>query len=552
MNEAEEIIALRDRERGRLGSYYSLCQDVANLMFPRDNQITTTSAPGSPQTAGIHDVTARKESENMASGLSAQLIPPGQEFFALRASRRELNNIQVVRAYLDLITEKTHEELFVSNFLMELNETLRSLICFGTNNIYSEWTIQTGLNFTDYDVGSYQMLQNSKKRVDTMILTLPLSARQAVQEFGKENVGKNTREMNDDDKKRNDTVDFIHIVRPRENRNPFLTDIANSLFESLYVDVKDKLIVEGINPNGELNRGGFYEFPYHPCRWTRRSNEVHGRGIGTEMLPQVRYVNDLKADFIELGNRWARPPKEVLESFDGVVDMTPDALNYVSDRYTITSIEGGAKGDYIITKDVLGMERDVIKEAFFKNVFEQLALLTGDRRTTIEIIERLKEGLKKLSSPIGRLITELFTPFITRVVLLLIRNGILPQPPDVLQGQGFKVDYIGPLALALRDQHVRAFEYWVARIGEMESIFPGVKDNVEYDMAIRDFGEFVGVKSTHIRSVRDREIIRQQRQQMQEEQRQLELAQAAAQGYSQTTKAPESGSAAEQLQEALR
>ena len=552
MNEAEEIIALRDRERSKLGNYYSLCQNVANLMFPRDNQITTTSAPGSPQTAGVHDVTAIKESENMTSGLSAQMIPTGQEFFALRASRRELNNIQVVRSYLDLITEKTHEELFVSNFLMELNETLRSLICFGTGNIYSEWTIQTGLNFTDYDVGSYQMLQNSKKRVDTMILTPPLSARQAVQEFGKENVGKNTQDMNDDPKKRNNTVDFIHIVRPRQKRNPFLTDLANSLFESLYVDVKEKLIVDGINPNGELNRSGFYEFPYHPSRWTRRSNEVHGRGIGTEILPQVRMVNQMKADFIELGDRWARPPKEVLESFDGEVDMSPDALNWVSDRYTITSIEGMVKGDYIITKDVLEFERDVIREAFFKNVFDQLGSLTGDRRTTIEIIERLREGLKKLSSPIGRLISELFTSLITRVVLLLIRNGVLPQPPEILQGQGFKVDYIGPLYLALRDQHVRAFEYWVAMIGQMEDTFPGVKDNVEYDTAIRDFGEFVGVKSTHIRSVRDRDIIRQQRQQMQEEQRQLELAQTIAQGYSQTTKAPESGSAAEQLQEALK
>jgi hypothetical protein len=143
--EAEEIIALRDREKSKLGNYYSLCQDAADLMFPRDNQITTKSAPGSPQNTGVHDVTAEKESENMASGISAQLIPPGQEFFALRASRRELNDMQSVREYLDRITELTHEELFVSNFLMELNETLRSLIVFGTSNIYSEWTVDTGL-----------------------------------------------------------------------------------------------------------------------------------------------------------------------------------------------------------------------------------------------------------------------------------------------------------------------------------------------------------------------------------------------------------------------
>lgn len=270
------------------------------------------------------------------------------------------------------------------------------------------------------------------------------------------------------------------------------------------------------------------------------------------MLPHVRSTNRMKADWLELSNRYARPPKEVKESFEGRVDMTPDALNFVTEENTIKSIEGAAKGDFPITTESLEMEREVIRQAFFKNVFEQLSALTGDRRTTVEIIERLKEGMKKLSNPIGRLIAELFTGLITRSVLLLIRNGVLPPPPPQLEGQSFKVDYIGPLALALRDQQARAFEYWVAMIGEMEAVFPGVGDNVEYDEAARDLGEFLGVKNAHIRSVREREMIREQRRKDAERQRALELAQVAAQGYGQTTKAPEPGSAAEQLQEAIR
>ena len=551
MSEAEEIIQLRDRERTRISNYYSLCQDVADLMFPRDNNILSTSSPGSAETDGIFDVTARQESENMASGILTLLAPANQEFFALRASRRDLNELESVRRYLDQITEITHEELFVSNFYMELPETLRSLICFGTGNMYSEWSVLMGLNYTDYDIAAYQMLQNAKKRVDTMILTLPLSARQAVQEFGAENVGKSIREMANDPKKYSDTVDIIHIVRPRKDRNRLLTDIGNAEFECLYVAVKDKMVIEGVNPNGQPNRNGFYEFPFAACRWTRRSNEVHGRGIGTEMLPQVRLVNRIKADFVELANRWARPPKEVLESFDGDVNMGPDALNYVTERQTITSIEQGAKGDFIITKDMLEFEREVIKEAFFKNVLEVLGPLKGDRRTQLEIAERLREGLKKLSNPIGRVIVELFNPVITRTVLLLARNGRFPPAPPELQGQGFKVDYIGPLVKMLRDQQIKAFEYWLTLVAGMESVFPGAVDNVDYDRATRDLGESLGVKYSHIRPVRERDMIRQQRQQMMEQQQALQAAQVAAQGYKATTKAPEAGSAAEQLQGAM-
>ncbi len=256
-------------------------------------------------------------------------------------------------------------------------------------------------------------------------------------------------------------------------------------------------------------------------------------------------------DLMECGNKWNNPPREVLESFDGNVDVTPNANNYVTAIGSIRAIDDGIKGSFPITKEILEDQRNIIRDAFFKNVFEQLATLTGDRRTTLEIVERLKEGLKKLSNPIGRLFSELFNTLIPRTVLLLIRNGQLPQPPAELRGQGFKVEYTGPLALALKDQHVRAFEFWVGLIGTMNEIFPGVTDNVDSDEAIRDIGQFLGVKTDHIRSKRDVDIMRAERQKQLERDRQIEMMQMAAQGYGQTTKKPEPGSGAEQIQAAI-
>lgn len=542
---AQEIIALRDREKAKQSNFRSLWQETADLIYPRQNQIVNKQIPGQPKTQEIHDVTAMTESQNMASGLSSYMVQPGREFFGLRASRKELNDIEIVRHYLSMITEQVHEALYASNFLLELNETLRSLVTFGTNNLYSEWTVKTGLNFRDHDIGSYQVLENSEGRVDTNIMTLPMTARQAIQEFGEDAFEENShvlKAFNEEDDKEN-TFNFIYLVRPRAEYSPSMIDVLNMPFEVYYVAEEDKKVVK---------QDGFPEFPYAIARWMKSSSEVYGRGVGTESLPVVRGLQQMKKDFLESANKWNNPPKEVLESYNGVVDETPNALNFVVEIPSIKAIDQGTRGAMPITKDVLEGEREIVREAFFKPTFEQLASLgKGDRRTTVEIIERLKEGMKKLSNPIGRILAELLTPLITRSVLLLMRNGAIPSPPAQLQGQKFKIEYIGPLALALKDQHVRAFDYWLDLATRMEVLFPGAKDNIDSDEAMRDIGDFLGVKESHRRGVRERDAIREQRQAELDRQREMEMAAMMAQGYGQTTKTPESGSAAEQLQEAV-
>lgn len=536
--QAEEIIALQKREEDKQANFRTLWQNTANYIFPRENNITNTMSRGAAKTETAYDTTAITDSADMASGLSNILFPPGLRFFSLRASDRVLNEQENIKNYLNLAAETTHNELFASNFMLQLNETLRSLIVFGTGNIYSEWTVRTGLNFRDWDVGSYQILENAAGRVDTMILKFPFTARQASQAF--ENPGKSVLEAMAEEKNREKSFDFIHIVRPRKNRNVLLEDSLNMPFESVYVAVKDKATVE---------EGGFEEFPYHVPRWMKTTGEINGRGQGTEILPQVRVLNQIMCDFIECGNKWNNPPREVLESFEGEVNVTPGAINWVTELPSIKSMDEGVRGNFPITKDILEMQREVVHKAFYRNVFDPLTELTGDRRTTLEIRQRIREAYKKLSSPIGRIQAELLDPLIIRAVRLLVRNGVLAPPP--VRGLLVNIEYEGELALALKSAQANAFQNWVLFVSEIEGIWPGAKDNVSIDNAVRDMGRTLGVKNEHIASEQERDAAREMRAQQLQQKQVLETAQAAAQGYGQITKAPESGSPAEALQEAL-
>jgi hypothetical protein len=530
----KEIIELQKRLEQQDSVFRTNWQDTANYVFPRESNITDVGYPGEKKTEKLYDVTAVIESNRMTSGLLTNLVPAGQKFFALSTSEVELQELDIVKSYMARSTEVLHEELFSSNFILQLTETLHSLITFGTGCIYEDW--RGGLNFMDWDVSRYQILENFRGQVDTILLKFPKTARQAYDEWG-DAAGECIVEAMKDTKKQNNNFWFIHIVRPRQWRNPRFEDSLNMASESGYVNIKNKTMI---------SEGGYPEFPYQIPRWTKTSGEVHGRGIGTEILPQVKMVNANKRDFNEMCNKYVNPHREILESFEGEYDTTPGARNEVVEMPS-SHVDDRNFGNFPVGKDNLEMERQVIKDAFYNKAFAPLTDLTGDRRNQLEIQERIQEAFRQIGSPIGRLESELFTPLITRCYMLLVRNGVIPPPPPELMGRNLKVIYKGPLSLAQQNAEVRASQQWIGVVGEMEQFLPGAIDNIDVDDAVRRMARVFGVNEEDIASTEQVAAKREQRRQEAERQRALEAAQVAGQTYGQTTRAPEEGSAAEQM-----
>ena len=544
---AEEIIKLQQRLEDNDSQFRARWQDTAKYIFPRESDITTTGSPGEAKTDQLYDVTAIFAAEDMTSGMLTNLIPAGQKFFSLTTSNTEIQELDIVKSYMARSTEILHEDLFSSNFILQVAETLHSLIAFGTGNIYSEWDM--GLNFMDWDVSRYQILENFKGVVDTNILKFQKTALQAYDKWGNK-AGKSVLVIMKppggvtDTKKQDDKLWFIHIVRPRQWRNPRFENSLNMPFESGYIAVKDKTMIE---------EGGFPEFPYHVPRWAKTSGETHGRGIGTMILPHVKRLNALERDLSECGNKHVNPPLDVLESFEDTYEVYPGARNDVMEFPTSQPSGRGniTFGNFPIGEKIYESKQQVVKDAFYADAFAPITSTgTGDRRNELEIQQRISEAFRKIGSPIGRLESELFTPLIIRCYMLLVRNGVIPPPPPELQGQNLKIMYKGPLSLAQQDSEVRASMRWVGAVGEMAQSTPdftSATDNVNQDKTVRRWGRVMGVAEDDIATEEEVEDKREQRRADAEQQKALEAAQVAAGAYGQTTKAPEPGSAAEQI-----
>jgi len=538
----EEIIDLRNRELSAQGNIRSLWQETADKLYPYAN-ITSTYSEGEIRTSDIYDLTPMLDAEDMVSGLKQILLPSGQMFFAIKVGTNNQLPDNVQR-YISMLTEVSHDQIFNSNFVTEFDEILRSLIIFGPASIYSEWTPKTGLNYRSLVIGSYQFIENSKKLIDGIIITISYKPRQAIQEFGEDNVGEEVVKASKDAKKQNDDFEFIYLIQPRKIVNPNLSKRTsdNMPWEETVINVKEKI---------EVYKGGYPQFPYHSARWKRPANEKNGRGIGTEILPQIKVLERMNRDFNEVGNKWANPAMDVLESVEGSYRTFSGARNTVRELPSAKMVDGGLNGNFPITEKSLERQTAIIDRAFFKNAFSPLEDLTGDRRTTLEIRERIRQTWPKIGPPVGRIWYELMSGLIERSILLLIRNGVVPPPPAELEGVNFGLEFVGPFALELRSQQSKAFQEWAYVVGELEAVFPGATDNVDSDDAIMRMGRTLGVNTEDMASEEQRNAKREAR--ALKEQQQLELAamQAGGQAYGQTTASPEEGSAAESLMGAI-
>jgi len=536
---AIDTVKLYESEEAKVANFRSLHQRVADLQFPRDNQILQQTTPGEEKTQKLIDSTAVMASIEMASGLSQNLFVPGQRSFLIQAVNRELNTVENVKRWMSMATDIVHERMFSSNFILQFNENLRAIGVFGTGNLYSEYT--TELNFKDYDIGSYIIIENSNGRVDGMLMKFQYTARQAFEKWG-DNAGEHVLKAMQEEKNHGEKFTFIHKVVPRKSFNPFRQDSLGLPFESTYTAVKERIIVD---------EGGYHEFPYHVARWSKASNEVFGRGPGTFVLPDVRELQQMTADLKECANKHNNPPLEVVESFEGEVRTYPGAINYVMEHGAIRAVDRGVLGNYPVTLEMVEAQRELVRKAYFNDVFVQLANLKGDRRTTLEIRERIGEGLQRLGPPIGRIQEELLSPLITRTIFMLMRNGQLPDMPPELSGQPFEIEYVGRLALELKSHQARGAQQWIASVAEIETVFPGALDNIDMDSAIRRLGETFGVNPDDIATEEEVAAKRQARAEAQAKQEALQMAEMAAKGYGQMNAAPESGSPAGNLMEAM-
>ena len=543
---AKQYIKMYEREDAEDMNFKSnLWQPISDLILPRMNQILQKSSPGKNDQEEIFNTVGQLAAEDMASGLAGMIVPNGEVFYAVDVpNSNQLSDRS--RRYLGFLTERSHEILFESNFVSQFNEALLSFCIFGPCNLFSEFDIEENtLNYLSFDIGTYTIVRDSRLRVSCVLVKWKIRAREAVKLFGNK-AGNKVHEASSKPDTMDKTFEYLHIVEPRKSYNPKMSGLAmNMPYRSVWVAVEDIIISK---------EGGYQSNPYAIANWRKSHKDKWGRGRGCVALPACRQIQQMEVDLTECGNKYNNPPLEVSESFDGTVKTYPGAQNRVSEMSSIRALTDQVKGSYPVSREEIDRKAEEIKDIFLGKVFRQFLDLEGDRRTTVEIRERKNQALRIVGAPIMNLYGDLLSPTLSRSILLMIRHGKIifegsPNPPDELGGKSFNFEFMGELALALRDQKARGFSELTAFLGGMSQQFPEqhVEDYISFNRSIprmaKAFGAGVDDIATQEEVAQKAEIRAQKEQAMMEAQ----AAMGAAEAYKNTTKAPEDGSPAGQM-----
>ena len=519
----EDIIKRVEFLKTGRANWASYWQDLANFCLPRKAWITQQRTSGEQlDFHSIFDNVAIRALQTMAAGFSSHLTNPSSKWFSLGTKDQDYMNIKSVQSWFKLVEEEIFSTLSTTNFEPIMQEFYLDSGCFGTGAIFSEEDFKDRFRFTSIPISELFIEEDSKGRVNRVYREFEWTALQAQERWGEGNSGEAVAELMKDKNQNNmeKKLKFIHSVVPREQRNPSKEDFLNMAFESIWTEVSKQ---------EKIREGGFREMPYHIGRFNKLTGEVWGFSPAMNAHSDIKMLNNMKKTLIRAAQKIVDPPFIMPNrGFIQPLNFNPGGGNYVKgetskDKYQ--SIQTG--GSIPIGIDMVERVSQDIEKAFFVPVFQAFVDITKTM-TVPEVQRRIAENMTLLGPVVGRYTQDVFDPMITRIFLSLLRNEIIPPPPEEIIEQDLDITYISQLAKAQRVSEIQDIESFLGDVQAIAQVLPDVLDKVDGDQTVDIIAKIKRINPKILRDERVVVAIREQRAQaMQSQQQALELEQAA-------------------------
>ncbi|WP_110995393.1 portal protein [Pseudomonas sichuanensis] len=470
--------------------------------------------------ARIFDGTTTDSARILASSIQSGLTPANSLWFGLDVGQESEDE----RRWLDDGAQIIWENIHASNFDAAAFEGLLDEVCAGWFALHIDSDRERG-GFV-FDLwplsGVYCSASKPGGKIDTVYRSYKLTAEQAINEFGEDNVSENTRKLAKD--KPQELVEFVHAIYPRSTHMVGARLAKNMPVASCKVEVSAKKLV---------SESGYHEMPVVVPRWMMIPDSVYATGPVMDALPDARTLNemvrmDLAAGDLAIAGMWIAEDDGVLNP--KTVKVGPRKIIVANSVDSMKPLQTGSNFNYSDSR-ITRLQAAVRKTL----MADQLQAQDGPAMTATEVHVRVNLIRQLLGPVYGRLQTEYLQPMIERCFGIAFRAGILGEAPESLGGRNFTVRYLSPLARAQKLEEVTAIDQYVAGCAQAAQAqaaagqAPDAMDNVDLDAAARFRGEALGVPSSVIRSETDRDAMREQRAQAQQQAAEQQQAMAMQQ-----------------------
>ena len=486
---AKEIFARWKSIKNTRSNWEWQWQDVLKYVVPQKAFVTRQrSIQGESLDSDIYDTTARIANQIMAAGFQGNLTNPSTRWFRLRLQDSTLNEPREVRDWLDRAQDTMFDVFGSSNFNEQIFECYIDLGSCGTSVLFEVEDDKDIIRFRCIHVNEIAIGEDARERVIETFRQYSLTAMQAHLKWG-DNAGKEVKDKIIA-KQWDDNIQFLHAIHPRFKRDVSSKTSNNLPWASVHMHLASQHIVE---------ESGFHENPMMATRFYKVSGDPYGYSPGTIMLPDIKMLQSITKTIIRAAQKITDPP--LILPHDGFLlplNTMPAGINYRLSGNAQDKIEPLATGANIpVGREEQLDLRNAINKAYFVDLFNTLA----DRRnmTATEVVERVQEKSLMLGPVLGRLQSEMLDPIIERTFNILLRNGVIPPPPSILDQKEITIEYVSPLANAQKGARITALTNILALTGEMAQFQPEVLDKIDTDRAVDQAADIFGVSPSLIR-----------------------------------------------------
>ena len=514
-NLAKELKDSLSRLMEKRSTWESHWQEVSDLMLPRKAEITKERSRGDKRSTLIYDATAIHALELLAASLHGMLTSSANQWFSLRYKEAVLNENDEAKEWLEDSMDKMYTAFGRSNFQQEIFENYHDLIAFGTACLMVEEDEDDIIRFSARHIKEIYIEENKKGLVDKIYRRFKMTASQAVEKFGFENVSKTVQK--ELQKNPYEEMDFCHVVKPRDIYNTNKLDKANMPFQSIYFEMETGHII---------SIGGFKENPYVISRYLKSSTEIYGRSPAMNALPDVKVLNKMVEHSLKAAAKQIDPPLLVPDdSMLAPVRMTPGSLNYYRsgsrDRIEPLNINQNVQ----MTLNSEEARRTAIAKMFH---IDQLVVSENRNMTATEVLQRNEEKMRILGPVLGRIQSELLEPMIFRVFNIMLRNKLFAQAPEILANQEIDVEYVSPMALAQKGNELQNIMRGLEIFGSISQMMP-VQDYIDENGLVKQIINVLGLPARMIKSDKEVQAVREERQVAQQQQMEMQQQMAESQ-----------------------
>jgi len=517
------------------GNWESHWEEIAKRILPSYAGSFQTDlslrSQGEKRTDEMIDATGAAALPRFAAVMESMLTPRNSLWHKLVAGDKVLKKNKQVRVFLEDVRDILFKERYSAraNYASQQFETYMSLGAFGTGDLFIDGNARDGgLRYRALHLSEIYFAENFQGQIDTALRRFPLTARQALQMFTKDDdtLPEQILDASADDKQSEKMFYFVHCVKPREDQEGYdaeRKDVKGMRFASYYVAEAGKMLVRD---------GGYRTFPHAISRYVTAPRETYGRSPAMQVLPSLKLLNEQKRTILKQGHRIVDPV--LLAHDDGVLDtfsLKNGAVNFGG-----VSADGRAlvqvlpTGNLAEVKDLIKDERSVVNDAFLITLFQ--ILVDTPQMTATEVLERTREKGMLLGPTMGRQQSEALGPQIEREIDILSEQGRLPPMPDMLAQASaeYEVEYDSPMSRAMRAEEGAGLFRTVDWVREYVNITQdrAPLDWIDWDTAMPEILDIQAVPSRWIRDVEAVVALRGERAQQAQIQQMTDAAPAIA------------------------